>query len=346
METESKEGHLLAESPGAPLRPAGEIPGRAEGRASGCRSNSNRNSTTVHLEAVVKRYGPRTATDHVSLALQEGETIALVGHNGAGKTTLIKLMLGLIRPEAGTISVLGSDPARGDAAVRRRLGYLPENVAFNPALTGRETLSFYARLKGESSKAVGDLLDRVGLAEASTRRVGTYSKGMRQRLGLAQALLGKPRLLLLDEPTTGLDPALRQHFYDIVGTLRDEGSTVLISSHALAEMEGRADRVVIMDHGRKIADGSIEELRSIASIPARIRLRTAPGELQRVETHLRLNGSHRRLSDTVIEVELPHSRKVRFIHHAAALEDRVLDIDVLPPSLDELYAHFLNGRTA
>lgn len=299
----------------------------------------------VQLDAVVKRYGARTATDQVSLTLREGETIALVGHNGAGKTTLIKLMLGLIRPDAGTISVLGSDPARGDADVRRRLGYLPENVAFNPALTGRETLFFYARLKGESV-AVHDLLERVGLGEAGKRRVGTYSKGMRQRLGLAQALLGKPRLLLLDEPTTGLDPALRQHFYDIVRALRDEGCTVLISSHALAEMEGCADRVVIMGSGVKIADGSIEELRGIASMPARIRLRTAPGEQLRVETHLGLNGCHRRLSDTLIEVELPSSKKLRFIHHAAGLEDRVLDIDVLPPSLDELYAHFLNGRAA
>ncbi|WP_420962465.1 ABC transporter ATP-binding protein [Brucella sp. IR073] len=306
----------------------------------------NLNRPSVTLDAVVKRYGTRTATDHVSFTLEQGETIALVGHNGAGKTTLIKLMLGLIRPEAGTICVLGSDPARGEAEVRRRLGYLPENVAFNPALTGRETLSFYARLKGEGGSAVPDLLERVGLGEAGSRRVGTYSKGMRQRLGLAQALLGKPRLLLLDEPTTGLDPALRQHFYDIVSALRDEGCTVLISSHALAEMEGRADRVVIMDRGRKIADGSIEELRGLASMPARIRLRTAPGEQLRVETHLGLNGSHRRLSDTLIEVELPLEKKVRFLHHAAALEDRVLDIDVLPPSLDELYAHFLNGRAA
>ncbi|KXF76088.1 ABC transporter ATP-binding protein [Paramesorhizobium deserti] len=303
-------------------------------------------TSNVKLDAVVKRYGARVATDQFSLVLEEGETIALVGHNGAGKTTLIKLVLGLIRPDAGTICVLGSDPARGDAEVRRSLGYLPENVAFNLALTGRETLSFYARLKGESGGVVRDLLEHVGLGEAGGRRVGTYSKGMRQRLGLAQALIGKPRLLLLDEPTTGLDPALRQHFYEIVRALRDEGCTVLISSHALAEMEGYADRVVIMDQGRKIADGSIDDLRRIASMPSRIRLRTAPGELQQVETHLGLNGCHRRLSDTTIEVNLASSQKIQFIHHAAALEDQVLDIDVLPPSLDELYAHFLNGRAA
>ncbi|MCR4269256.1 ABC transporter ATP-binding protein [Nitratireductor sp. ZSWI3] len=298
----------------------------------------------VQIDAVVKRYGPRTAVDHISLTLREGETVALVGHNGAGKTTLIKLMIGLIRPDEGTIRVLGSDPATGDAKARRRLGYLPENVALNPALTGRETLSFYARLKNEDRRKVAALLERVGLGEASARRVGTYSKGMRQRLGLAQALLGKPKLLLLDEPTTGLDPALREQFYEIVRVMRNEGCTVLICSHALAEMEGCADRVVIVDSGRKIADGSIDELRRIASIPAKIRLRTVPGELRRVETHLGLNGCHKRLDDTTIEVNLTLAEKVRFVHRAAALEDQVLDIDVLPPSLDELYAHFLQGR--
>ncbi len=122
--------------------------------------------------------------------MPEGETIALVGHNGAGKTTLMKLMLGLIRPTAGSIRVLGEDPAAGEFAARRRLGYLPESVSFNPALTGRETLAFYARLKREPARDVALLLERVGLAHAADRRVGTYSKGMRQRLGLAQALLG------------------------------------------------------------------------------------------------------------------------------------------------------------
>ena len=192
---------------------------------------------TIELSGVSKSFGPVEAVKDVSFSLKEGEIVALVGHNGAGKTTLIKMMLGLIRPTAGTVKVLGEDPATGAAEVRTRLGYLPENVSFNPALTGTETLRFYAALKRAGRGQIGELLERVGLAAAAGRRVRTYSKGMRQRLGLAQALLGRPKLLLLDEPTTGLDPASRRDFYRFLDELRDTGSTILLSSHALSELE-------------------------------------------------------------------------------------------------------------
>ena len=157
---------------------------------------------------VTKRYGPLVAVEDVCLALRPGEVTALVGHNGAGKTTLIKLLLGLIRPSAGRVEVQGQDPAgRGGAQARRTLGFLPENVAFHGAMTAVELMAFYARLKGCSPAGNADLLARVGIAAAARRRVATYSKGMRQRLGIAQALIGEPRLLLFDEPTSGLDPA-------------------------------------------------------------------------------------------------------------------------------------------
>ena len=143
----------------------------------------------------------------------------------------------------------------------------------HPSLTGAETLAFYARLKGQPVAGNAALLERVGIAAAAHRRVGTYSKGMRQRLGLAQALLGNPRALLLDEPTSGLDPALRQSFYEILGDLRREGATILLSSHALAELEGQVDRVVVMNRGKKVADGGIAELRHLAAIQPRIRFR-------------------------------------------------------------------------
>jgi Cu-processing system ATP-binding protein len=203
---------------------------------------------------VSKHYGAIAAVRDVSFTLAGPETVALVGHNGAGKTTLMKLMLGLAHPTAGTIHVLGADPAARASAARRRIGYLPESVSFNPALTGREILAFYARLQDVTPAAAFGLLDRVGLKDAASRAVGTYSKGMRQRLGLAQALIGSPQLLLLDEPTSGLDPALRQEFYGIVGELRDGGATVVLSSHALTEIEDRAERVIIMSGGSVVAD--------------------------------------------------------------------------------------------
>ncbi|WP_026190618.1 ABC transporter ATP-binding protein [Methylobacterium sp. WSM2598] len=293
----------------------------------------------VELRGVTKRYGAAEAVRDVSFTLASG-AVALVGHNGAGKTTLMKLMLGLIRANAGSVQVLGENPAAGEFAARRRLGYLPENVSFNGALTGRETLSFYARLKRAPETASLRLLERVGLGEASHRRVGTYSKGMRQRLGLAQALIGEPEVLLLDEPTTGLDPALRLAFYDIVRELAGRGATVLLSSHALSELEDRADRVIIMDRGRMAASGSLEELRRVARLPVRIRIR--PGS----EAPVLLAGlaTARRLPCGALEVEVADHRKVAVLRALLCAGSPPEDIDVLSPTLDDLYAHFLRDR--
>ena len=300
-------------------------------------------SMTVELQRVAKSYGKVDAVRDVSFSLGEGEIIALVGHNGAGKTTLIKLMLGLIRPSAGSVRVLGDDPAAGQFEARRRLGYLPENVSFNMALTARETLSFYASLKGVPHGEVSPLLERVELSAAADRRVRTYSKGMRQRLGLAQALLGEPRVLLLDEPTTGLDPALRQSFYEIVRELRDKGATVLLSSHALTELEGRADRVVIVNRGIKIADGALDELRHVSRLPTRIRVRFADDEARQAAHHMR-EPAWRRINGHMLEADASPDEKIVLLRSAAAEGAPVADIEIVPPTLDELYAHFLREQ--
>ena len=292
----------------------------------------------VELKSVARHYGQVKAVDGVSFSAGPGEVIALVGHNGAGKTTLIKLMLGLARPTAGSVAVLGQDPAAGDAAVRRRLGYLPETVSFNPAMTGRETLRFYVRLKGGRPKEEDALLERIGLAHAADRRIGTYSKGMRQRLGLAQAMIGTPAVLLLDEPTTGLDPELRQQFYAIVREMQAAGATVLLSSHALNELEGNAGRVVIMNEGRKIADGTLDELRHIARLPTKIRLKTAEGGAQRLREWMGEPAGH------IVEIDATPEDKAAFLRRAAGEGAPFVDLDMVPPGLDELYAHFLAGR--
>jgi Cu-processing system ATP-binding protein len=302
-------------------------------------------TTTVQINDITKRFGEFKAVQNVSFALEEGETVALVGHNGAGKTTLLKLMLGLIRPTAGTLEVLGQHPAAGEFSARRRLGYLPENVSFNAALSGRETLTFYARLKREPLQSVPALLDRVGLAHAADRRVGTYSKGMRQRLGLAQALLGEPRVLLLDEPTTGLDPALRQSFYEIVEELRGRGATALLSSHALTEIEERAGRVIIMNRGVKVADGTLDALRHIARLPTKIRMKVADRGLANIGTWLGQAG-WRQINGHVIEIDALSENKIDVLRRATLEGAPVEDIDVVPPTLDELYAHFLRSQVA
>ncbi|PZR87196.1 MAG: ABC transporter ATP-binding protein [Stutzerimonas stutzeri] len=303
-------------------------------------------TATLEIRNVTKRFGKVEAVREVSFALPEGETIALIGHNGAGKTTLLKLMLGLIRPSSGSVTVLGDDPAAGQFAARRHLGYLPENVSFNSALTGREVLAFYARLKRQGSSALAPLLDRVGLSYAADRRVGTYSKGMRQRLGLAQALLGAPRILLLDEPTTGLDPALRQSFYEIIEELRGEGATVLLSSHALTELEERAGRVVIMNRGHKVADGSLDELRRIACLPTRVRLRVTASGMADAQNRLGPSAEWRRINGHLLEIDVAPDRKIELLRRVTAEGTPVEDVEVTPPTLDELYAHFLLSQEA
>jgi len=299
-------------------------------------------TATVSVDQVVKSYGAVKALREVSFALRPGRLSALVGHNGAGKTTLIKLLLGLIHPDHGAIRVLGQDPAAGEFSARRQLGYLPENVAFNAALTGRETLAFYARLKQITPSTGWPLLERVGLGDAADRRVGTYSKGMRQRLGLAQALLGRPRVLLLDEPTSGLDPALRLTFYDILNELRDDGATVLISSHALNELEDRAEHVLIMNRGRLVAQGTLAELRSISQLPIRVTLDLAAGT-DAAAAPAWMTGEAIATPRGCVLLARGEAQKMALLR-AAANDPRVTNIDIAAPTLDDLYAHFLKTQ--
>ncbi len=204
--------------------------------------------TTHHVELrnVTKRFGAQKAVNQVDLVLKAGESVGLAGHNGAGKSTIMKLILGLITPTEGEVMLLGERTgSKAGAQLRSQIGYLPETVALHPSLTGIETLDFYAKLKKQPLTQNRGLLERVGISQAAHRRVGTYSKGMRQRLALAQALLGEPKVLLFDEPTTGLDPASRQMFYEVVRELNGRGATVLLSTHALAELDGHADRIIV-----------------------------------------------------------------------------------------------------
>ncbi|PWC47687.1 ABC transporter ATP-binding protein [Azospirillum sp. TSA6c] len=307
---------------------------------------------TAEVQGVTKRYGETEAVRGVDLTLAPGECVAMVGHNGAGKSSLIKLMLGLTTPTEGRIRVLGGDPASAACSpIRRRIGFLPENVAFHPSMTGRETLDFYARLKGAPCRDNDALFEKVGLEPAAIRRrVSTYSKGMRQRLALAQALLGGPKLLFLDEPTTGLDPALRQSFYAIVAELRDRGTTILLCSHALTELEGQADRVVVMNRGRKVADGSLATLRSLAQLPVRIRLTLPTGEIDALATRVGEGAALTRLAGGVVELACANDDKVALVRritcNGPTAPIAVDDIEILQPSLDEMYAHFLRREAA
>ncbi|MFY1899120.1 ABC transporter ATP-binding protein [Achromobacter xylosoxidans] len=291
----------------------------------------------VTLAGVSKHYGAQRAIDGLDLQLREGECVALAGHNGAGKSTLIKLVLGLIRPTHGRVTLFGEDAhSRAAARLRDRIGYLPETVALHPSLTGVETLAFYARLKRRSLSGNPALLEKVGIAGAAHRRVGGYSKGMRQRLALAQALLGEPRVLLFDEPTTGLDPASRLMFYEIVHELRSAGATILLSTHALSELAGHADRIVVMKAGRKIADGAMSALRRDTGLPIRIRL-----TLAEPQSGTLLARPWRLLDACRYELACQERDKVEAIRGIGAIAAPIADLDIQAPSLDDIYAHLL-----
>ena len=299
----------------------------------------------VELAGVYKAYGNHTVLHDLNLSLPRGEYLALLGHNGAGKTTLLKLMLGLSTPTRGRIRYHGPDDgeAAGDRW-RRDLGFLPESVAFHDNLSGREMLRFYARLKGCSADECNAVLERVGLADAAANRIRTYSKGMRQRLGLAQALMGNPSVLLLDEPTSGLDPALRREFYGFISEHQAAGGTTLISSHTLSEIEQSARRFVILKHGRLVADGTLEQLRHAARLPAHIRMTVEPGELGRVMERLGSRCESRRISDCVVDLACADSEKIGLLRAVTGLEAPIVDIEVMPAKLEQVYAYFTNGE--
>lgn len=300
-------------------------------------------TTIAEWRGVTRRYGSVTAVQDVTLGLEAGEATALVGHNGAGKTTLIKLLLGLIRPDEGSVRVAGIDPAgaRG-AEARRALGFLPENVAFHGAMTGSELLDFYARLKRQPLAGNRDLLERVGLSDAAHRRVATYSKGMRQRLGIAQALIGVPRLLLFDEPTSGLDPASRAEVYELIDTLRKGGATVLVSTHALAEIEQHVDRVAIMHRSRLIAAGSLAELRRGAEADARLAVRLVPCSTGRVLQRLPAGVRCVHRGEAELSLLVPAGMKMDVLRALLAMADMVLDVEVTAPGLQQLYGQLVD----
>lgn len=218
--------------------------------------------TAVSTDGVGKDYNARTVLDAVSMAVPEGRCVALIGHNGAGKTTLMKLILGLIRPTRGRVEVLGQEPSTAGVDFRSHLGFLPENVSFHDQMTGTDTLIFFARLKNVDTREAIELLDRVGLARAADQKVKTYSKGMRQRLGLAQALLGRPKLLLLDEPTTGLDPVTSTVIFNLIlKTHSERPVTYVLVSHDVKRALEFSQEVMMLYRGQIVAQGKPSEIR-------------------------------------------------------------------------------------
>ncbi len=218
----------------------------------------------IEARGLTKRYGNALAVDGIHLSVNAGEVVGLLGPNGAGKTTTILMLLGLTEPSAGAVSILGKDPLRQPLELKREVGYLPDSVGFYDAMTGAENLSYTARLnmmtRQEARERITAALAKVRLADVADRRVGTYSRGMRQRLGIAELLMRECRVAILDEPTSGLDPQSTEELLHIIQLLSRDGMTILLSSHMLNVVQSVCHRIALFAEGRVGFFGTIEEL--------------------------------------------------------------------------------------
>lgn len=292
----------------------------------------------IEVKDVTKNYGDVEAVKGISFSIKKGELFGIIGPNGAGKTTLFKMLLGLIRPTSGTISVMGSDVSEvWSREVKAHTGYLPENIAFYDHLTGLETLNFYARLKGAPRSEIADLLDLTGISNAADRKVGGYSKGMRQRLGLAQSLLSSPRILFLDEPTTGLDPEGIGAFYKILNDVKERGVTIVLTSHILKEIQDRVDRLGIIGGGKLLASGSVKELRTDLGLSPVLRL-TVKGNAERLqEVAQKSGGDVQSFEEGTLLINCPSGNKMEVLRALMKEDDAITDLELLEPSLEDVF---------
>ncbi|MDP2102326.1 MAG: ABC transporter ATP-binding protein [Methylotenera sp.] len=295
-------------------------------------------NNVIEVKNVFKYYGEVLAVDGMTLTIHKGETLGLIGHNGAGKSTLFKMMLGLIPQTSGEININGTSVNGGAfRELRRSIGYLPENVVFYENLTGLETLQFFASLKGCKLNTCLPLLEKLGLAHAANRRVDGYSKGMRQRLGFAQALLGKPRILFLDEPTSGLDPEAIREFYTILQELNAQGVTVVITSHILSEIQERVQRLAVLKSGKLHALGTVQELREAVDLPLAIHVQASCSvdALEATLQGLALEALILTGNSAVIHCQRNH--KMEVLRRLGSLGDALLDVVVKEPTLEDVF---------
>lgn len=299
----------------------------------------------IETHGLTKRYGKVVAVDGLDLRIEAGEVYGLLGPNGSGKTTTILMLLGLTEPSAGTVRVLGLDPTREPLSLKKQVGYLPDSVGFYNEMTAWENLAYTARLNGLprdlSKTRIERVLQRMGLAEVAHRPVSAFSRGMRQRLGLAEVLLKEPRVVVLDEPTLGLDPEAAQEFLKMIQSLKAEGITVLLSSHLLHQVQTICDRVGLFHKGKLVLEGRVEELaQRILGGAYRIRLEATPldGLLERLQALPEVS----RVQADTRGLRLEASQDIRpqvartVLEAGAALHSLSLE----QPSLDEVYARY------
>jgi len=300
----------------------------------------------LESRGLTKHYGDFVAVDNLDLTVRQGEVFGLLGPNGAGKTTTILMLLGLTEPTAGSVRVLGLDPARQPLSVKARVGYLPEQVGFYEGLTARENLIYIAKLnglrRGDAYKRIDAALAQIGLSEVADRRVATFSRGMRQRLGVAEVLLKQPQLVILDEPTQGLDPEAAREFLEIIRRLKAEGITVLLASHLLHQVQAVCDRVGLFHRGRMVLEGTVKELaQQVLGGAYRIRLEAdGPDGFEKTLRGLTGVVNVRCCDTNVYELEAREDVRAEAAQAVVEAGGRLLSLNVEMPSLDEVYAQY------
>ena len=309
---------------------------------------------TIEAHGLKKRYGKTAALDGLDLVAQRGQVTAVLGPNGAGKTTFVRAVATLVRPDEGTLLVAGHDAGKDPAAVRRVIGLAGQFAAVEPAMTGRENLEMVAGLFGQSRRAAkasaAAVLEQLGLVEAADRLARTYSGGMRRRLDLGASLVGAPRLLLLDEPTTGLDPRSRIELWDAIRALVVDGTDVLLTTQYLDEADHLASHVVIIDHGRAVAAGTPTELKQRIGgnvVEVRVRhgrdLSTVAGMLGRIHRgDAQIDEPTRRVS---VRVEGSGDGLMSALRYVESAGVEIDDIAMRQPNLDEVFLA-ITGRPA
>jgi len=297
-------------------------------------------SPAIRTQDLVKRYGEITALAGVSMTIPRGAVFGFLGPNGAGKTTTVKILLGLARATSGAAEILGHPV--GERASRRRVGYLPELFRYQGWLTAREVLALHCELaaidRAAWSREIEDALAVVGLAERGSTRVSGFSKGMQQRLGLGVALLGDPELVLLDEPTSALDPVGRHDVREIIRVLKERGMTVFLNSHLLTEVEQVCDRVTIVDHGKVVADGTLEEL--LRTDTVRVRAVDLPRDASRA---LERFGASAQEGEWLTVRGIDLERVPDLVAEIVRLGGRVYAVEPKHESLEDRFLRLLGG---
>ncbi len=303
----------------------------------------------IETKALTKQYGRVRAVDSLNLTVQRGEVFGILGPNGSGKTTTILMLLGLTEPSSGSVRVLGLDPARDPLSVKSRVGYIPDRISFYDELTARENLFYIARLNGlsraEAHKRIDAALERVGLAAHGDQPVQTFSHGMRQRLAVADVLIKNAEVIIMDEPTQGMDPELAEHFLGLIRSLKEEGITILLSSHLLHQVQAVCDRVGLFHKGRMELSGTVADLaRRVLGEAYLIHLEVAEAAPQVEEALRKIKG--------VVNVAQEDGARNRYAVSAGAdlraeaaqaviqAGGRLLSLDIETQSLNDIYIKY------